>query len=539
MDPSAIHEIVRENGALAAAEAPSLGLRAQLLPIRMKSLSPSPLSDTGTMASADVDPHAHAQRAAAAISVAVPSPRRELAVNAETLRRALSAGGAPRRPARRLSDDDRECDMEASSSPPRLEATSPSSEECEPYASPGCSTHGRSPSPSCDPRPAAGPVAATQDSPKDVDLPALYSSLVDMIWRAVAASRPGSGAGPSGLAMGSRGVKRIVGAALADRAGGPNASFNTPAAGTIGFPQYEVFHHLLHRAVSDADVWSLHDAGALAKANWLLDSRGSGAMTRAVCEASMVALGRGWAASAARSPPLALSLRCIAAGAGLPDDLPALFLFCLVQTITTATPPWPAAALGGAALGLGLAHIQANDAGAPIRLRPVFEVPVSACTPRAAAKLVAAWQLPAAVRVGYPKHPRSRSRSRPVSSDGESDHDCAGDHETHAAAPPSGSGSVSPFHYGVCGLQRAALENRLRGLLRRPAADPRPPRSLPANLKLYAPMATGSGSRHERLVSSTAPRRASAEAPADLARPPKPDHEAPEPGADLVKGKTA
>eukprot|EP00741_Cyanophora_paradoxa_P013135 tig00020675_g12688.t1 len=96
----------------------------------------------------------------------------------------------------------------------------------------------------------------------------------------------------------------------------------------------QLLHNALLRAVasdSASHSWTLRECSSLAKANWEVDSRGTGALSRAAWETSMVALARAWASSAAATPSLHLSIRCIAAGAGLPDDLPTALLFCLVQ----------------------------------------------------------------------------------------------------------------------------------------------------------------------------------------------------------------
>eukprot|EP00741_Cyanophora_paradoxa_P002992 tig00000658_g2904.t1 len=181
-------------------------------------------------------------------------------------------------------------------------------------------------------------------------------------------------------------------------------------------------------------------------------------MTRKDFKASLVGLARRWAGVAAATPSLQLSIRCIAAGAGLPDDLCTAFLFCLVQTITTSCPPWPA--FDSSPDTRQLQGIEATRKPPPggIRLRPVFDVPRGACTPRGVPRILGEHQLQPTVTPGATRsrslefeHPPNSSTSALPS-------------ELAAGSPAAGSSSSS-HAYGAVGLQRAALENRLHGLL--------------------------------------------------------------------------
>eukprot|EP00741_Cyanophora_paradoxa_P020554 tig00000227_g19841.t1 len=131
-------------------------------------------------------------------------------------------------------------------------------------------------------------------------------------------------------------------------------------------------------------------------------------MTRGAFERSLVDLARSWAGAVSGAPSTSLhghlSIRCIAAGAGLPDDLPTIFLFCLVQSITTCRPPWPAAAAAAERDFRASSDEEFAASSSPsrepisnlsdIRLRPVLDVPLGACTARGAPRILSEHQLP-------------------------------------------------------------------------------------------------------------------------------------------------
>eukprot|EP00741_Cyanophora_paradoxa_P017041 tig00020951_g16460.t1 len=328
------------------------------------------------------------------------------------------------------------------------------------------------------------------------------------IWQAVSGSPAAAASAPPK----ARGVRRIVDpeAALAiagaggggggERAGAgggagvPSAAAAATCTSAIDFTRYELFHVLTHRAIIDDDEsWTLEGASALARTNWAADSSGLGGMARPAFERAIGSLARSWADGAACSPSLLLSLRCVAAGAGLPDNLPTIFLFCLAQTITTGfpRPPWPASAAAPPSprdrddreLESEAESGDRERSSSPLRLRVPLDVPLGACTQRAVLRILSEHQLPLppirprGTRASGPGLRASTSASAPPSLERLPSPSPRPDAGASSSETGSGSGPAWEGPVGR-GLQRAALENRLRGLLRRPrslsAADPEP-----------------------------------------------------------------
>eukprot|EP00741_Cyanophora_paradoxa_P011268 tig00020554_g10885.t1 len=232
-------------------------------------------------------------------------------------------------------------------------------------------------------------------------LPPICEHLAEMIWRAALATPPAPSSNPPGSPSRPPSARPIAsrpvpGQAARPRGGGPillkqgprpqsrGSPLPVPEAptplvldmeldATLDYAHYEALHNLLHRSVSEGAYWSLSDATRLARANWAIDSRGRGTMRRSALERSLVALAHGWAANVCKVAATALSLRCLAAGAGLPDDLPTAFLFALVEAVTTGPAPWPA-----------LTAAPDVDAAPRLQLRPILEAPLGGCSARGA-----------------------------------------------------------------------------------------------------------------------------------------------------------
>eukprot|EP00741_Cyanophora_paradoxa_P015493 tig00020902_g14956.t1 len=103
----------------------------------------------------------------------------------------------------------------------------------------------------------------------------------------------------------------------------------------ISFPQYELFHLCLHRSLCPADSkWELSDGRALARRNWNADSNGAAYMDRSKFEHSLTQVSRHWAEDIG-STRVAVGVHLLAAEAGLPRDLPTVFLACLTKLLVT------------------------------------------------------------------------------------------------------------------------------------------------------------------------------------------------------------
>eukprot|EP00741_Cyanophora_paradoxa_P004364 tig00000796_g4235.t1 len=160
-----------------------------------------------------------------------------------------------------------------------------------------------------------------------------------------------------------------------------------------------------------------HHSASLACANWAVDSRGRGAMTREAFEGSLEALAAGWAAAAAREP-------------------------------TARRPhhrgdPWPAAA--------------------PRPPRPTARRPACALCPRSS-RLLRRPRPPAPARHAAAARPRAAAAAAPPRARARGP-------EPDREAPAAGAGLAGLLagDGDPRGLRRFALHNRLRALLPAPA----------------------------------------------------------------------